>query len=185
MIYFFDIEFRNGELPGPYIHIWMNTSDDGPDQRGLRNGLHSLMASQQDMSFQLFFAPLCLKHQFQLVTQSQLKLVDDMIPKLGECDWKKYYSSLATLSHSWRAHLAKVRKVWMKQHTGEPGMTKMRATFNLPPLAVGGRWGSVDSSSIHDLMIHNLFVCVFVCGRHPLLLLHEDPVTNLSYDDSV
>ena len=136
----------------------MNTSDDGPDQRALRNSLHSLFSSRQNMSFQLFFAPLCLKHQFQLVAQSQLKLLDDMLRKLPDCPWKKYYSSVATLSHTWRAHLAKMQRTWMHQHKHEPGVTEMKATYNLPPLAVSSRWGSVDSNTA--AYCHVVVVCL-------------------------
>ena len=52
---------RKGELPQPYIHIFMNTSDNGPDQQAVRNGIHTMFSTRNDLSFALFFAE-CVPH---------------------------------------------------------------------------------------------------------------------------
>lgn len=135
---------RNGELPSGYVHVFLNTGDDGPDQRGLRNSLHTMFASNPNLSFVLFFSILCLKHQYHLTVQSQLRLCDTMIRKLAR-SWK-YFTSVATLSHTWRGHLAKIRAKWWQQHQGESGIGKMKATFGTPPLAIAGRWASIDGT---------------------------------------
>lgn len=141
-------QLRKGDLPQPYIHIFMNTSDNGPDQHAVRNGIHTMFSTREDLSFALFFAPLCLKHQFHLISQGQLKFIDEIVGgKLdypNRCPWK-YYTSVATLSHTWRGHLCKLRDTWIQQHAKDPGLADMRATFKVPPLAISGRWASIDS----------------------------------------
>lgn len=140
---------RSAQLPKDYVHIFLNAGDDGPDQRGTRRAIHSAFASRQDFGFQLFFSVLCLKHQFHLAVRSQLKLCDASAKKWSS-SWK-YFSSVATLSHVWRAHLAKIRKTWWNQHGDEPGIGDNPATFKTPPLAIAGRWASIDSFSVHYL----------------------------------
>ena len=135
-------ETRSGELPEGYLHIFLNAGDDGPDQRGTRNAIHTEFATRKDLSNQLFFSVLCLKHQFHLAVRSQLKLCDVFAKKLG-APWK-YFSSVATISHVWRAHLGRLRQTWWSQHSGEPGIGKNPATFKTPPLAIAGRWASID-----------------------------------------
>lgn len=150
---------RKGELPQPYIHIFMNTSDNGPDQQAVRNGIHTMFSTRNDLSFALFFAPLCLKHQFHLISQGQLKLIDDIVGgKLdfpARCQWK-YYTSVATLSHTWRGHLSKLRDKWIQQHAKDPEFAGMRASFKLPPLAISGRWASIDSACGAQHSIFNI-----------------------------
>ena len=134
---------RSDELPPGYIHIFLNAGDDGPDQRGTRTSIHTSFATRQDLSSQLYFSVLCLKHQFHLAVKAQLKMCDWFCKK-WHVEWK-YFSSVATLGHVWRAHLARIRKTWWKQHSDDTGIGQNPATFKTPPLAIAGRWASIDS----------------------------------------
>lgn len=143
-------QLRRLELPGPYIHLFLNTGDSGPDQVSVRNHLKSLFATEQRYEFIVFFGLPCQKHQYHLISQTHLKLCDVVFStKLGR-KWK-YFSSTATLSHVWRCHLPKLRKVWESQHGSEPGFMKMIATTRTPPLAIAGRWASIDSFRVWNV----------------------------------
>ena len=87
------------------MHVWLNTGDAGPDQAGFRNSLHTEFASCSDYDFMLLFSVACLKHQYHLAARGQLALADWCLKAMGK-DFK-YFSSLATLSHTWRRHLKK------------------------------------------------------------------------------
>ncbi|CAK9026277.1 Putative RNA 2'-phosphotransferase [Durusdinium trenchii] len=135
-----------------------------------------MFSTRNDLSFALFFAPLCLKHQFHLISQGQLKLIDDIVGgKLdfpARCQWK-YYTSVATLSHTWRGHLSKLRDKWIQQHAKDPEFAGMRASFKLPPLAISGRWASIDSAEQFYLEtgaqnVRKLFKAVFDKDRQKL-----------------
>ena len=134
---------RTAELPDGYIHIFLNAGDDGPDQRGTRNAIHSMFASRRDFDFQLFLSAICLKHQFHLAVSSQLKLCDEIVKNWG-ASWK-YFSTVATISHVWRAHLARIRKTWWTLHQKDIDILKKPPTTRTPPLAIAGRWASIDS----------------------------------------
>ena len=136
---------RQHRLPEGYAHVFLSVGDDGPDQRGLRNSIHTLFAREHTELPMFFFSGLCLKHQFHLAVQSQLRLCDLWLKKLRKK--YKYFSSVATLCHTWRGHLAKLRAVWREQHATDIGLGlgKQKAEFNTPPLAIAGRWASIDS----------------------------------------
>ena len=133
---------RNDDLPQSYVHIFMCTGDNGSDQLGLRNSLRTLFASEDRFSFILFFSMHCLKHASHLSAQSNLHLCDKLLKRIGRSF--KYFSSVATLSHRWRGHLSKMRTTWWKQHKDDHNVGSYRATFRTPPLAIAGRWASVD-----------------------------------------
>ena len=134
---------RKGHLPADYVHIFMSTGGNGPDQVGTRNSLRSLLATSE-YTWALFFSVHCLKHAYHLAVQSSLRLCDTLLAKLNRS--YKYYTSVATLSHTWRGHLTKIRSVWWSQHGHEPGVGRLRATFRAPPLAIAGRWASIDGT---------------------------------------
>jgi hypothetical protein len=91
----------------------------------------------------MFSCP-CFKHQYHLIAQGQLSLLDRILKVLGKKDPEskpiKYFSGLATLGHSWRSHLSKIRKV-----AQEIRLMNKHILFRIPPLAIAGRWGSIDS----------------------------------------
>ena len=138
---------RQEELPSSYVHIFVNTGDSGPDQVSVRNYLRSLFTNGVQYEFIVFFGLACQKHQYHLISQNHLKLCDTLFSKKLLRPWK-YFSSVATLSHVWRAHLPKLRKTWYSQHGEKRGYTKMKPSYKTPPLALAGRWASIDSALI-------------------------------------
>ena len=137
------ISSRSGGLPREYIHILMLTSDNGPDQVGTRNSLHAHFAAHDDQfAWMLFFPVHCLKHSYHLAAQSSLRLCDELLLRMGKKF--KYFTSIATMSHTWRSHLVKVQSVWWRQHQESMSENKKKALFSMPPLAISGRWASVD-----------------------------------------
>ncbi|CAJ1440642.1 unnamed protein product [Effrenium voratum] len=141
---FSTLSCMRGDLPKEYLHIFCNTSDSGPDQSGTRSFLRTLFA-QPGFEDSLFVGIACLKHQYHLVARGQLQLIDQILKKAGKK--YKYFSSLATLGHSWRGHLAKLRKSW-STHSNPHNEYIL---FKVPPLAVAGRWASVDSAELFYL----------------------------------
>ena len=139
------VSLRNSELPSPYVHIFINTGDSGADQVSVRNYLKSMLFSDPKYEFIIFLGLQCQKHQCHLSSQTHLKLCDTIFSTKMSRKWK-YFSSVATLSHVWRAHLPKLRKTWETQHGSERGYMKMTATLRTPPLAIAGRWASIDSA---------------------------------------
>lgn len=144
LVYKKEHALRSRQLPQGYVHIFLSTGDDGPDQRGTRNSLHTLFATAYKDLPLFLFTGLCLKHQFHLAVQSQLRLCDVWLKKTSKK--YKYFSSVATLCHTWRGHLAKLRAVWHEQRQADIGLGlgKQKAGFQTPPLAIGGRWASID-----------------------------------------
>ena len=132
-------ELRQNCLPQHYVHIWVNVGDCGPDQRGTRSFLSTVL-SGAGYERQLCFMNSCAKHQYHLGTKSSLYLLDQCLKKLKEPF--KYFTTLATLTHCWRGHLSKLRKT-AKLH----GVQNAKVLFKLPPLAIAGRWASIDSAS--------------------------------------
>lgn len=132
---------RNGTLPPHYVHVWMICSDNGTDQAAFRSQLKTLLASDEESyGRQLIFDTPCLKHQLHLLTHDMLKLASSLMAKSGYTGG--YFASLAKICHSWRAHGCKIAKVWA---TIVPNAYSFKASCNVPPLAIAGRWGSIDS----------------------------------------
>ena len=118
-----------------YVHIWVNVGDCGPDQAGTRSWVRTLL-THPGFENQLAFMNSCGKHQYLLIAKSSLELLDSRLKHLPLP--MKHYSSLATLTHTWRGHLAKIRKTaWSLSVSNE------KILFRLPPLAIAGRWASV------------------------------------------
>ena len=136
---------RKAELLAGYTHIYMCTGDNGPDQVGTRNSLRSLFSNDDQFGWVLFFGLHCMKHAYHLACQSSLRTCDHII-EYGLRKSFRYYTSIATLSHTWRAHLSKIRAEWWAQHEHDPNVLKYRATFRAPPLALAGRWASIDGT---------------------------------------
>ena len=129
---------RSGALPSNYVHAWTLCSDNGTDQLAFRNQLKTLMVEDK-YSNQLVWDTPCLKHQLHLLTHDSIKLATQLHSSCGmKCG---YFAALSKVCHTWRAHGAKVAKVWQ---TIVPGGFKYRASCSVPPLAIAGRWGSVD-----------------------------------------
>lgn len=127
-------------MPSGYVHVWMITSDNGPDQAAFRSQLKTLLASKEEFGRQLVFDTPCLKHQLHLLTHDMLRLASSLMAKSGYSGG--YFASLAKVCHSWRAHGSKIAKVWA---TLVPNAFAFKASCNVPPLAIAGRWGSIDS----------------------------------------
>ena len=133
---------RNGKLPPSYIHIWTNCGDCGPDEIGMRNVLHSEMAHPK-YDCQWFFSLACLKHQLHLLVKDSMKLANRLLRSSNRS--YKYFSAIAQLTHTWRANGVKFCRAWSVV-TQNPWEYKAAST--VPPLAVAGRWGSVDSTTL-------------------------------------
>lgn len=138
--FFFSINHfcRNGSLPAQYVHVWALCTDNGADQAAYRAQLKTLLAGP-DYSNQLIWDVACLKHQLHLLTMDMLRLASQFLSKCGhKCG---YFSSLAKICHAWRAHAPKLAKVWQ---TIVPNAYSYKASSCVPPLAISGRWGSID-----------------------------------------
>ena len=135
---------RSGELPQDYMHVWLNVGDAGPDQAGFRSSLHTEFATRSDYDFMLLFSVACLKHQYHLAARGQLALADWCLKAMGK-DFK-YFSSIATLSHTWRGHLKKLRSTWARLHDDDASVYANKwILLRTPPVAIAGRWASMDS----------------------------------------
>ena len=117
--------------------MFINVSDCGPDQTGTRNYLRTLF-SKPGFEKIMFFGNACLKHQYHLIVQGTLLLLDRSLKHLSQPF--RYFAALATLGHSWRGNLAKLRSAAL-----DIGVRNDNINFRIPPLAVAGRWGSIDS----------------------------------------
>ena len=124
----------------------MTTTDNGADQLACRNHLNLEFSTKPCLDSQIFIGLPCMKHQYHLIAKSHLQLCDVYARKLGRA-WK-YFSAVATLCHVWRGHLAKVQETWRQQHQHEEGYLAQPATNKIPPLAVAGRWASVDGTLV-------------------------------------
>ena len=142
------LQLRNKELPDGYLHILVNVGDAGPDQVGFRSSLHTLF-TRDDYKFVLFFSLACLKHQFHLAARGQLSLMDTCLRLLGKRF--KYFTSVATMSHSWRGHLKKVRSQWEQLHSHDGKLGNKEILFRVPPVAIAGRWASIDSAPAENM----------------------------------
>ena len=134
---------RNKELPAGYLHVMANVSDAGPDQVGFRRSLHTLFA-REEYDFLLFFSNNCMKHQFHLAARGQLSLMDVCLRRVGKSF--KFFTSVATMSHTWRGHLKKVRRAWEEMHSHDGFLANEQILFRVPPVAIAGRWASIDSA---------------------------------------
>ena len=136
---------RNGALPQNYTHVWALCSDNGGDQAAFRKQLKTELAtgrSDGPYKNQLIFDVPCMKHQMHLLTQDMLKVASKFLASCGKTFG--YFGSLAKICHCWRAHGQKLSKVWA---TIVPQAYSYAASRSVPPLAVAGRWGTIDSSS--------------------------------------
>ena len=140
---------RTGELPQDYLHIYVNVGDSGPDQVGLRGSLHTMLAREGFSNIFLFTVP-CMKHQFHLAARGQLSLIDSVLRQMQKM--YRYFTSVATTSHTWRLHLKKVRAAWVQLHGKgrDPKYTNERILFRVPPVAIAGRWASIDSRTVRQ-----------------------------------
>lgn len=130
---------RTGAIPSNYIHVWALCTDNGPDQASFRNSLKTELASQPGYKNQLMFDCPCLKHQLHLLTADMLRIISKFLSSCGK--EFSYFGSLAKICHTWRAHGPKLSKVW--RHI-VPNAYSFTACCAVPPLAVAGRWGSID-----------------------------------------
>ena len=146
---------RSGDLHDSYKHVFVNVGDTGLDQAAMRGSLRTLFAKRTDYGNMLFVSCGCLKHQYHLVVGGQLKLVDHI---LRTFDTKvRYFSCLATMSHTWRAHLSKMRTKWSEMHHGTRTEQNRNILFKTPPVAIAGRWASIDSSSDDGVIFFVVF----------------------------
>ena len=126
-------------MPPFYLHVWVNVGDSGPDQHSFRTSLHTHLAISQHHEFQLLFSLPCLKHQLHLIVKDSLQLTNQL---LAGCARKySYFGAVAKLAHTWRSHGEKIARAWAVLFS-KPW--EYRAASAVPPLAVAGRWGSID-----------------------------------------
>ena len=129
---------RKGSLPRCYIHVWSICGDCGTDQTGFRSSLRTVLNNDR-FSNQLVFEQPCLKHQLHLMCKDMTQLMDKLLA--SHVRSYGYFGSVAKICHTWRAHGVKISKVW--QHI-VPHCWEHKASASVPPLAVAGRWGSID-----------------------------------------
>ena len=133
---------RSGQLPRCYVHIWALCTDNGADQAAYRNGLKTELA-KPEYSNQLVFDVPCLKHQLHLLTADMLRIISKFLTSCGKTFG--YFGSVAKICHTWRAHGPKLSKIW---RLIVPQALRYAASCTVPPVAVAGRWGSIDSASL-------------------------------------
>ena len=130
------------------MHAYINVGDCGSDQSAFRSHLRTELDKPDYGDRIILVCCPCLKHQYHLIAQGQLRLVDRVLKIIWNNNPQaqasnkaiKYFSGLATMGHTWRSHLSKIRKA------GETlGMLNKNVLFRIPPLAIAGRWGSIDS----------------------------------------
>ena len=129
---------RNKSLPKCHIHVWALCGDCGPDQCSFRASIRTLL-SQPRFESQLVFEIPCLKHQLHLMCKDMMTLTNKMLGARGR--GYGYFGAVAKICHTWRAHGIKVNKTWQAV---VPGAWEFKASCSVPPLAVAGRWGSID-----------------------------------------
>ena len=127
-------------MPANYVHLWCITSDAGPDQVASRSYLKTLL-TQPLYAKQLMFDVSCWKHQFHLLCKDGLHQVDLLLKASGR-PWR-YFSSIAKMCHTWRAHGFKIGRVW--RETFKDAYKNKSAKY-LPPVPIAGRWASVASA---------------------------------------
>ena len=138
------------------MHIFLKTADTGSDQAATRSSLRTLFAKRPDYGHMLFLSIGCMKHQYHLIVGSQLMLTDHILQVANTKT--KYFTCLATISHTWRAYLARIRTTWSTLHSGTPTERNKYILFRTPPLAIAGRWASIDG------IFTNCFSCFVVGG---------------------
>ena len=87
----------------------------------------------------LYFDTSCFTHQYHLVVQSGLALIDDALRKIPR-PTQKYFAALATVSSIWRDHASAIAKIWRERATASTG------ALRVPPRCIAGRWGSIDAT---------------------------------------
>ena len=130
--------YRKRALPKCYMHIWSLCGDCGTDQSALRSSLRTLLTEPRYAN-QLIFEQPCLKHQLHLACRDMLRLINRILMAHGRS--YGYFGSVAKICHTWRAHAVKLSKTWQALI---PKPFEYKASCNVPPLAVAGRWGSID-----------------------------------------
>lgn len=129
-----------------YFHSFLNVGDTGPEQAAMRGSLRTLFAKRSDFEHMMFVSLGCQKHQYHLIAGGQLKLCDAILRTAGIKI--KYFSSVATLSHTWRAYVVKMRSKWSALHGGSRKEQNKHILFKIPPLAISGRWASIDGNLV-------------------------------------
>ena len=71
--------------------------------------------------------------------KDSLRLMNQMLEEKGRS--YNYFGSVAKVCHTWRAHGKKVSQMW---NAVVPRSFEFKASCTVPPLAVAGRWGSID-----------------------------------------
>lgn len=129
---------RTGVLPPCHIHVWCLAGDCGPDQASFRASIRTTLAAPAFWNQWVFEIP-CLKHQLHLMCKDSLRLMNQMLEEKGRS--YNYFGSVAKVCHTWRAHGKKVSQMW---NAVVPRSFEFKASCTVPPLAVAGRWGSID-----------------------------------------
>ena len=156
---------RNGSVPRCYIHIWSLCGDCGTDQTGFRSSLRTTLDSVKFQNQWVFEQP-CLKHQLHLISRDMMRMIDKVLFAHGRS--YGYFGSVAKIVHTWRAHGVKLSKVW---EAIVPDAWEHKASCNVPPLAVAGRWGSIDGTTaaiLRGMCSVELSVGVFQCSSTKL-----------------
>lgn len=133
---------RSGTIPPCYIHVWSVCTDAGPDQLAFRGAVKTEM-TQETYSHQMFWDVSCVKHQLHLLVKDGMKFANGFMSESASTKKKvPYFSAVAQIVHCWRAHSTKLNKLF---NVLVPQAWQHRASVSIPPVAISGRWCSIDS----------------------------------------
>ena len=116
------------------ISIWIMTSDAGGDEVMARKLVQAQMARQPQ---HWMFDNDCMMHQYQLMVQKQLQLINTFFNKLSGM---KYVPLLSKLMHLWRDKAVVVNKTWNDMF----GPAAAAFSMKVPPQVIESRWGCVS-----------------------------------------
>ena len=115
----------------------------------MRSSLRTLLDKPRYRNQWMIEQP-CLKHQLHLIVKESVRLINKLLAAHGR-SWG-YFGAVAKICHTWRAHGVKISKTWQVL---TPKPWEYKGASRVPPLAVAGRWGSIDCcmTALHDSKI--------------------------------
>lgn len=160
---------RNHTLGPLSVFVITDTSDCGSDQASRRKLTKAAVAGVDLDGLALFYLDCnCLVHQFHIMVQEQLYLLDEFLDScMAEESFKehaftKYYSSLAKTASYWRERVHEVICAWenIHQHRAPDGVNPRK----YPLKVISGRWGSVSNAELFMLERSRTFLAPVLLG---------------------
>ena len=109
------------------------------------------------------FSAVCFMHQYQLIIKKSLiagDLICEELEKIMNTK-RKYFSTVATILHVWRDSAKAWNAAWKTLFSSADARVY---SGSRPPLALSGRWGSVDAGETY-LIRPPIRQLRAVCGR--------------------